>query len=136
MSTTVLAFALAFSCLTSTLPLASAMNIHAGPSYHADLTDLCCTTEISGRSSDHAILAQSADRTLARLYKTSVYNQLLTETYCMSLQERDLHVTVHPRCVGHCRQVKEAENAIVVNEHGELNIKQVLVNSGCVFVPL
>ena len=42
----------------------------------ADLTDICCTTEISARISDHAILANSRDRTLVRLYKTSAYNQV------------------------------------------------------------
>ena len=50
---------------------------------------------------------------------------MLVETYCMSLTDQDLHITVHPRCVGHCRQVKEAQDAIVIDEHGNRAIEQV-----------
>ncbi len=51
--------------------------------------------------------------------------QMLVETYCMSLVDRHLHITVHPRCVGQCRQVKEPQDVIVVDEHGNRDIKQV-----------
>jgi len=54
-----------------------------------------------------------------------LFPQMLVETYCMSLTERDLHITVHPRCSGQCRQVKEAQDAIVVDEHGRRHIEQV-----------
>ena len=46
----------------------------------SDLTDLCCTTEISARISDHAIMANSRDRALVRLYKTPAYKQVSTRT--------------------------------------------------------
>ena len=47
----------------------------------SDLTDLCCTTEISARISDHAIMANSRDRALVRLYKTPAYKQVLFNTH-------------------------------------------------------
>jgi len=98
----------------------------------ADLTDLCCEISVRARLSEHAILAHTADRTLAPLYKTAAYEQMLVETYCMSVSEPNQH----PRCNGgQCRQVKEPQDAIVVDEHGRRRIRPVLVNSGCVFVP-
>lgn len=42
----------------------------AMPATERDLTNLCCTTETSYRINVHAILADTQDRSLARLYKT------------------------------------------------------------------
>ena len=101
-----------------------------------NLTSLCCTTETTVRASDHAILAHHPDRPLVRLLHTPNYQQLLAETYCMSLADRRLHITVHPRCVGHCRQVREAVEVLVVDEHGEKRVARVWTNAGCSFAPL
>ena len=99
-----------------------------------DLTSLCCVTELSAGASTHAIL-ESPHRTLAKLHSTGSYSQVLLETYCMSLMEKALHVTVHPHCVGHCRQVKKAQEVLVVDEQQRVSVKRALVNSGCIFVP-
>ncbi len=42
----------------------------------------------------------------------------------MSLPDRELHITVHPRCVGRCRQVKEPQDVIVKDEHGNRGLNQ------------
>jgi len=59
--------------MATLVPLAKANAVQPSTT---DLTELCCVTEISARFSDHAILATSRDRTLARLYKTPAYNQV------------------------------------------------------------
>ena len=72
---------LSFCLQTLTAAASSLVLLQPPPSEAAatspsDLTDLCCTTEISARISDHAILAKTRYRTLARLYKTPAYNQV------------------------------------------------------------
>ena len=67
-------FPLLLLLLLSAWPSPSFSSVVSEPT--TDLTDLCCATEISARISDHAILANSRDRTLVRLYKTSAYNQV------------------------------------------------------------
>ena len=100
-----------------------------------DLTEKCCTVQEYRKNNDLAILADRSDRTLVRLYKTKAYNQQIVENYCMSLADTNLAVTVDPMCAGQCKQVKEAQEAIVVDERGRRSIRRVLVNAGCAFVP-
>ena len=100
------------------------------------LNESCCNIKtITGQPKYARLVDKSNQRYVIHVYHTKQIHQIISETYCMSINKS---LKSHPMKIcqtGSCHQVYETHPAMVHNsETDTITINHILLNSGCEFV--